>query len=338
VLEIDSPYAAAVACASLSRRHFGIRTLVWHADFIDTYLREALEGRTPLRGRAVDGVLEPLWAMVRVLARQCDATFVAAKWVADKLTLHRVPRVMLLPFGVERSAFCPTARSEDVRRALLGGKEQSGPTALLVAVGRFASEKRWDVILDAFATVKKERRAVLVLFGDGPEREAIATRARSMDGDVRLMGFVNDRAKLAAALASADALVHGCPYETFGFAVAEAMSAGLPVVVPDAGGAGEHADAASSETYSAGDSDACARALLRMLGRLDKGAPGVRANAARASARFATVREQFEHTYEAYASLLRGRRPEWRTRPTNASSFGPPPVGASEPTSLSWFP
>jgi alpha-1,6-mannosyltransferase len=312
VLEIDSPYAAAAACATLSRRHFGIRTLVWHADFIDTYLRGRVERYVGSRGATVERALEPLWAMVRVLAGKCDATFVAAKWVADKLTTHGVPRVTLLPFGVERSTFSHAARSEEVRRALLEGKERSASTALLVGVGRFASEKRWDVILDAFARVRQERPAVLVLFGDGPERADIEARARGLRGDVRLMGFVHDRAKLAAALASADALVHGCPYETFGFAVAEAMSAGLPVVVPDAGGAGEHADIFSSERYASGDSEACARAVLRLLGRLDEGAPALRAHAVRASARLPTVREQFEHTYDAYAHLLRTRRPEWR--------------------------
>ena len=83
VLEIDSPYAAAAACATLPRRHFGIRTLVWHADFIDTYLRVTLERRASLRGVAADRVLEPLWAMVRLLAGRCDATFVAARWVAE---------------------------------------------------------------------------------------------------------------------------------------------------------------------------------------------------------------------------------------------------------------
>lgn len=308
VLEIDSPYAAAAACATLPRRHFGIRTLVWHADFIDTYLRVTLERRASLRGVAADRVLEPLWAMVRLLAGRCDATFVAARWVADKLRVHGVPRVTLLPFGIERSVFSPEARREETRRALLDGKEPQESTALLVGVGRLHPEKRWDVVLDAFAAVRKERSARLVLFGDGPERAGIEARARAIGGDVRVMGFVEDRATLAAALASADVLVHGSPYETFGFAIAEAMSAGLPVVVPDAGGAAEHADTASSETYPPGDRDGCARAILRLLARLDADPAGLRANAARASARFPTVREQFERTYEAYARLLGERR------------------------------
>ncbi len=312
VLEIDSPYAAGLSCASLSRRHFGVRTLVWHADFIDTYLRVMLERRTRWREATVDRVLAPLWAMVRVLAGRCDATFVAARWVAAKLVAHGVPRVTVLPFGVERTFFSPAARSEGARRELLDGRDPHGSTALLVGVGRFAVEKRWDVVLDAFAKVREERGAVLVLFGDGPERVAMEARARGLGGDVRMMGFVRDREKLASALASADALVHGCPYETFGLAIAEAMSAGLPVVVPDAGGAGEQADFASGEKYAAGDPGDCARAVLRLLSRLDSDAPTLRAHAVRAAARVPTVRQQFERTYEVYAQLLDERRPQWR--------------------------
>ena len=75
---------------------------------------------------------------------------------------------------------------------------------------------------------------MLVLYGDGPERARLEARAPH---GVRFAGFEQDRDRLAAALASADVLVHGCPYETFGLGVAEAVACGLPVVVPDAGGA-----------------------------------------------------------------------------------------------------
>ena len=56
-------------------------------------------------------------------------------------------------------------------------------TAIVVGVGRFAIEKRWDVVIDAFLrSARAARDAVLVLFGDGPERERMKARARG-DGD-----------------------------------------------------------------------------------------------------------------------------------------------------------
>jgi len=306
VLEIDSPYAAAAACLTVPRRHFGVRTFVWHSDFIDTYLRVLLEERAGLREPATTLALEPLWGGVRWLASKCDATFVAARWIEEKLLGHGVARVVRLPFGVERAAFTPAARSESVRQRLLGGRVDG---TLLVGVGRFAVEKRWDVVLDAVDAVRRETPLVLALFGDGPERGAIEARARTMGSGVRVLGFEKDRATLASALASADLLVHGCPYETFGFAVAEAMSSGLPVVVPDAGGAGELAGETYAERYVPGDAASCADALRRMLARvaLAGARRAIGEQAVRAAERLPTVRGQFEATYEAYARLLRDR-------------------------------
>jgi alpha-1,6-mannosyltransferase len=326
VLEIHSPYAAAAACLMVPRRHFGVRTFVWHSDFIDTYLRVMLEDQLGLRKASASFVLEPLWGMVRRIASRCDATFVAAKWIEAKLKSHGVPRVVRLPFGIDRRAFSSAAKSEETRRSLLGDRPDA---ALFVAVGRFAVEKRWDVVLDAFDQVRRERPLVLALFGDGPERGALERRARTMGGSVRLMGFETDRGKLAAALASADLLVHGCPYETFGFAVAEAMSSGLPAVVPDQGGAAELGDDSWSERYSAGDATACAHAIRRMLARMEResanesenGRSTLRDHALRAAERLPTVQDQFEATYEAYARLLQEHAHErGTTRPQGLSS------------------
>jgi alpha-1,6-mannosyltransferase len=308
VLEIDSPYAAAAACLSVPRRYFGVRTFVWHADFIDTYLRVMLERRARLSAKTATFLLEPLWSMVRRIAARCDATFVAAKWIEEKLRFHGVERVLLLPFGVERRAFSPFARSDSVRSALLGDLSHVPGAALLVGVGRFAVEKRWDVVLQAFEMVQRDTPSVLTLFGDGPERPVLEAHARRLGGSVRFMGFERDRTKLAAALASADVLVHGCPYETFGFAVAEAMSAGLPQVVPNEGGAAELADGASSERYLAGDAAACARAIRKMLARVRRDRHSLQRDAVRAASKIPGVRDQFETTYETYARLLRDRR------------------------------
>jgi alpha-1,6-mannosyltransferase len=122
-----------------------------------------------------------------------------------------------------------------------------------------------------------------------------------------LAGFERDRGRLAAAVASADALVHGCPHETFGLGVAEALATGLPVVVPDAGGAAEVADAACSEVYATGDARACARAVTSILARVARGRAELSAAAVAAAARVPTIEAQFAHAYEVYSELLSSR-------------------------------
>lgn len=297
VLEIHSPYLAALAALSIPRAYFGIRTFVWHSDFIDTHLGPWLSRRLP--GPLAGALRASMWALVRFLAARCEATFVAGLGQAAKLRAHGVPRVVHHPFGIDRATFSPAARDEALRNRLLEG----APTGskLLVGVGRFAVEKQWDVVIQAFARVRARRPAVLVLFGDGPERTALELLAREVGG-IRFAGFTHDRVHLAAALASADLLVHGCPFETFGLAVAEALACGTPVVVPDQGGAQELTGEAFAERYRAGSAPACAAAIERMLQRDEA---SLRQAGEIASQRIPEVREQNIRQLETYRRLLR---------------------------------
>jgi alpha-1,6-mannosyltransferase len=320
VLEVHSPYLAALGVMRAKRAHYGVRTFQWHSDFIDTYagVLEArlardlpmLSARTWSRG--IGGATRPLWGLVRSIARRCDATLVASDWQVDKLREHDVPRVVRVPFGIERDVFRPDARSYEGRRELLAlasHDTRSDDASILVGVGRFAVEKRWDVVIDAFLRLRERtptRDMILVLIGDGPERERMTARAAGCP-DIVMPGFVKGRDALARMLASADALVHGCPFETFGLSIAEAMSCGLPAVVPDEGGAAEmHVDGAG-ERYAALDVDACVRATERLLDRVARDPAPVRAAAARAAGRLPNVVEQFEGQIGLYRELLERR-------------------------------
>lgn len=268
VLEVHSPYMAAIAALGSPDHDFGVRTFRWHSDFLDTYamvaewaLRGHLPGLLarlpePLRPLRLVG---PLWGLVRRLGAGMDATLVSSRTQHDKLVARGVPRVRLVPFGVARTTVEP-ARVAARRDELTRGR----PGKLLVAVGRFAVEKRWDVVLEASRRLANEVPHTLVLFGDGPERKRLEALAGP---HVRFEGFVKDREALFSGLAAADALVHGCPCETFGLSIAEALSCGLPVVVPDAGGAGELGDGPHGARYPSLDPEACVRATLEVLAR-----------------------------------------------------------------------
>jgi alpha-1,6-mannosyltransferase len=322
VLEIHSPYMAAVGALRADPKTYGVRTFQWHSDFIDTY-GGVLEDKVPfLPSPVVRTVTRPLWSLVRSIARRCDATLVASAWQVGKLTAHGVPNVVHRPFGIERDVFRTDRRSIEARRELLalaGRNGQDDRTAIVVGVGRFAIEKRWDVVIDAFLRVRaRGRDAILVLFGDGPERERMMARARgesmpapshgpSFAADIVFPGFSKDRAGLARNLASADVLLHGCPFETFGLSIAEAMSCGLPAVVPDDGGAAEMHDPDSGERYAAGDTEACAEALERILDRVADHGHAMRAAAAKAASKLPSVREQFDQQIALYTELLARR-------------------------------
>jgi alpha-1,6-mannosyltransferase len=260
VLEIHSPQLAALTALATPQRAFGIRTLVWHSDFIDTYLTWKIAERSSARAAAL--ATAPLWTWVRAITRRCSATLVASAFQASKLRAQGVQGVTEMPFGVDTAVFRPEARDPDFRARFLGNREAT----LLLSVGRLSEEKRTDVLLEGFRKIREKREARLLVFGDGPERAKLEASVRDLP-DVVFLGFERNRAELARALASSDALVHAGPFETFGLVVAEARACGTPVVVASSGAAGEVAAHDCSEKYAACDPAAFAAALERLLAR-----------------------------------------------------------------------
>lgn len=293
VLEAHSLYLANAAVLACGRRAGRVHTAFWHSDHVGVHVESALKERL---GCAVTrAVVKPLWRGIRALLAPFDAIFAAGRQQADLLRGAGVTRVIHAPLGVDARTFCPAARRDDWRSKWLGGADRRG--AIIVACGRLAAEKRFDVVLQAFGRVRARREAVLVIFGDGPERSRLEKIAPL---GVHFAGFDSDRARLATALASADVLVHAAPYETFGLGIAEAVACGLPIVVPDAGAAAEHAESACSETYRSLDPVACAAAIERMLDR----APDSRAQALGAVGRVVSVEQHFAGVLGAYRELL----------------------------------
>ncbi len=305
VLEIHSPYVAALGALSTPRDYFKIRTFTWHSDFIDTYGRVLFPHEWS--AETVEQLTKPLWGMVRAIAKRCDATFAAAKWQVAKLERHGVERVIHMPFGIDKTVFNASARSAEMRAWLIRGdgaapESADSETLVCVAVGRFAIEKQWSVVIDAFRELTSGP-AVLVMFGDGPERARLEEMAADIPG-VRFVGFERDRKKLASALASADVLVHSCPFETFGLSIAEAIACGLPVVVPNEGGAYESAPPTCSEYFAPGDSDGCAEAIGRIF-RRDRAT--LRAAALEAATGIATIDASFDNLIRTYDELIAAR-------------------------------
>lgn len=298
ILEVHSPYLGAAGALACGRSASRLRTFFWHSDHLGTFVEPALGKVLGRRGARV--VSAPLWRATAALLARFDATFAAGSVQAERLRAAGVRRVVLSPFGVDTRIFRPTLRSEEWRRRWSAAGAEGA--ALLVGVGRLSLEKHWDLVLDAFRRVRARRDAVLVLYGDGPERARLEATAPP---GVRFAGFETDRSRLAAALASADLLVHGGPHETFGLAVAEAVASGLPVVVPDAGGARESVDPQCGETYRSLDAAACAAAIERLLSRKPD---ELRARAVRAASSVRTLEQHFTGVLDTYDELMDEKR------------------------------
>jgi len=147
---------------------------------------------------------------------------------AAKLRDIGIPRVDVVPLGVEVGEFSPERRDERLRVKLGLSAEQP----LLIYVGRLDGEKKPDVVVEAFRQLPESLGAKLVLLGEGPLRSEIAALA---DERIIMPGYVQGRPELARWLASADVYVSGMADETFGVSIVEAQASGLPVVGVAAG-------------------------------------------------------------------------------------------------------
>jgi alpha-1,6-mannosyltransferase len=177
-------------------------------------------------GRAVGGAAGRIsYAYAAALYRRFDALFAMSEnGGAAKLRSLGVGRVDVVPLGVELGQFSPDKRSPALRASL--GLADHQP--LIIYAGRLDSEKRAEVVAEAFLRLPEELGAFLVLLGDGPMRAPLAQRLAGKRA--LLPGFVDDRDDLARWLASADLYATGMADETFGISVIEAQASGLPVV------------------------------------------------------------------------------------------------------------
>lgn len=295
VVEGSSPLGGGWAVAKWQGR--AKKAFVFHTDPVAVWPETFLAPR--LGFDRIDRWSRPIWSGLRKLAAGYDATVVSGAWLGRRLEAHGVEGARVVPFGIDKRGFSPTCRDASVRARMLAECGLPPTADLLVSVSRLDPEKRVPTMLEGFRRASQRRPMGLVMFGRGAMEKSIKRLIDKTPG-VRLAGYVGGRAEMAAALASADGLVHGSAAETYGLVVAEAICSGVPVVVPDRGGAAALAGPGHAETYAAGDPDACSQAILRLLAR-DRAQ--LQLGCAAAARRIGTMDEHFDQLFAFYEEL-----------------------------------
>jgi glycosyltransferase involved in cell wall biosynthesis len=176
---------------------------------------------------------------------------------ADKKVLAKFPRLIAVSSDIARELVAHGAAPErvttvlngiDYRQfhrdpgAVAGARAQFNlqPDQMVMgSVGRLEPQKRFDLLLEAFAELyKRNPKLHLIIAGDGSCRKALETQRQALglaDG-VTLAGHVTDVRPLHHAL---DLFVQASDYEGTPNSVLEAMAMETPIVATEAGGTAE---------------------------------------------------------------------------------------------------
>jgi glycosyltransferase involved in cell wall biosynthesis len=205
--------------------------------------------------------------------------------------------------------FLPQAQLDTVpRRPAFAGRGIRN----VVLVTRVDPSKRVDLVLDAL-DLAPELESLRIRVLGGCACDELVGRAAKHHPNITFDGF-SDR--VPEVLAQSDLLIHTCPSESFGLVIVEAMAAGIPVLVPDQGGAAALVESGiSGQHFRAND----AHALAEALKQLTQATPDALNQMVAAADRRLNGRYSSRRGIEEYRVLFQGSaaaaRPEPARRP-----------------------
>ena len=171
----------------------------------------------------------------RALKDADDVSCAESRSTADfleKKQKYNPDKLRLVANGVDLSQFRPDAASRQAVRKQFGWAEDE---VIFVCVARLSAEKNHLSLLKAFAPVYvREKKAKLVLVGDGPEKERIQefVRQKGLGKAVFLAGEVSD---VSQFLLASDVFILLSSIESLPMSLLEACSSGLPCIVSKVG-------------------------------------------------------------------------------------------------------
>ena len=175
--------------------------------------------------------------LMRTVLRRNIHDFYVANTVHQSRFLVRVAglpanRVQAVVTGVNVDHFCPGPPPDPQPLGL------STQTHYVVSVSQARPEKRLDRVIDAALILQQKRPDLNVSFvhvGDGPSLSDWQNRVSKLGLEHRFH-FVGNRRDVLNYLRLATVFIHVAERESFGFAVAEAMAVGKPVLVTKSAG------------------------------------------------------------------------------------------------------
>ena len=225
-------------------QHFG-------EDFVETAERESIPVVFTEHSSLHNRILSP--EIARRLKKQyerCDAILAVSRALAGNMYANTGVKVSVVPNIVDTAQFAP--------------KKVAHERFTFVSAGNLIPVKNMAGLLRAFSRL--EGKPELIIFGDGPENNALRSLCAKLDADGRVFFRGHcPRKELAETYAAADCFVLASRSETFGVAYIEAMAAGLPVIATRCGGPEDFVTKENGILIPVDDTQALADAMEYMM-------------------------------------------------------------------------
>ncbi|MBD3295858.1 MAG: glycosyltransferase [Candidatus Omnitrophica bacterium] len=245
------------------------------------------------------------------LFRGADRVICASRGVVSaKLSFLRQSsrKLRVIYNGVDTDMFRPDMKLREMSRQVSGF---TGDRRLLGTAGMIVPNKRFNVLVDAFARIKDEMGDLAVLIAGEEKDPEFSARLRKKAGRYGVSDrifFLGRYSDMPAFFSSLDLFVLPSAREGFSRVLLEAMSCGLPVIATDVPGNNEAVqDGLTGILVPPDDPDSLALAVRDMLADKKKMLRMGEAAREDAKKRF-SIQKHTRQVRELYEELLTERR------------------------------
>lgn len=136
---------------------------------------------------------------------------------------------------------------------------------IVTHISNMRTVKRIPDIIDIFYRIQNEEEAILLMIGDGPEREKAEQQAKDL-GIYSKVKFLGKTTEIKKLLCMSDLFLLTSATESFGLVALEAMAAKVPVISSNAGGIREvNVHGVTGYLATIGDVETMANYSLKLL-------------------------------------------------------------------------
>lgn len=168
-----------------------------------------------------------IWKWITRTSNLADKVLCTSKYMYEVFASRGILHLDVWQPGVDSHSITPTLKNPTIRQSF---NAKSNEDFLLLYVGRLSPEKNIELIKPALLNHSHLRLGII---GDGPHKNKLI---KHFKGTHTIFNSFQNKQRLAALYASADAVILPSCTETLGLVLLEAMAAGTLVIGANAGG------------------------------------------------------------------------------------------------------